>query len=262
MSSCLEDYIVYDGINSRDLGLLVVEINSGMIEMPFGYSRSILEEEVGLRDTPYFFGVKSNALELEITFCNDEFSEWDMDTRWKINRWLYKDRQYKTLTLGDNRDVVYYCMPVGDPKRYDNGNKKGYITIKFRCNGPFPYTKTAMEVYDYTKNPSNTIEIRNMSNVLNYYYPEVMIEMTDDTEVSIINLTNNNEEFKFIGLKKGEKIYINNDLKQIKSSLEESGIYRLNNFNKNWFRLVQGKNRIQIKGNVKVVIRTSYPISL
>jgi hypothetical protein len=54
-------------------------------------------------------------------------------------------------------------------------------------------------------------------------------------------------EFLIEDLSPFEEITVDNDLQIITSSLGE---YRINNFNKNWFRYVSGNNNLNIRGNI------------
>ncbi|MCD3241433.1 phage tail protein, partial [Clostridium botulinum D/C] len=54
-------------------------------------------------------------------------------------------------------------------------------------------------------------------------------------------------------------------MKQIESDKKDfkgNKVYRLSNFNKNWFKLVKGINRIKVVGDVDVIFRCSYPITI
>ena len=115
---------------------------------------------------------------------------------------------------------------------------QGYITLTMECNSPYAYSPSYIYTWDYSNCKSNIIEIENLSNVKKYYYPEIEIEMVDDTNVEIKNLSNAGEVFKIGILKQGEIIYIDNNMQRIESNL--SNTYRLGNFNKNWLRLVKG----------------------
>lgn len=255
----LSQSFMYNGINSELMGVAIARTENGMIEMPFGHRREIVEEKLDKKETPYFYGFSNECLMLSITLCKLDGSSWTYEDRRKIVEWFYQE-EYKPFISLDNPEVIYYCTAVGEPKRYDNGFEEGYVTLNLKCNSPYAYSPMYINTYDYKISKTNILEIDNTTNVKKYYYPEIEIEMVNGTEISIINLTNKGEEFKFTNLKKGEIIYINNDMQEIESSLKDT--WRLSNFNKNWLKLVKGVNRLKINGNVKVAIRCCYPISI
>lgn len=251
----------YDGINSDVMGVSLISVDNNLVEMPFGYKKSLRKEKIPFKNKHYFFGYDSEPLQLKITIgkLNDDDLEWTYDERIKLVQWFYQDG-YKPFVSLDNPEVVYYCMPIDDSLRYDNRLMQGYVTMTLECNSPFASSPTYIDTYDYQINTNNILNIENKCNVFKNYSPEIQIEMTNDTSFTITNLTNSGQVFQFSGLNVGETIYINNEMKQIISSLPNT--YRLGNFNKDWLQLVQGINQLQITGNVKVTIRCTYPISI
>ncbi|NFO24753.1 phage tail protein, partial [Clostridium botulinum] len=131
-------------------------------------------------------------------------------------------------------------------------------------NAPYPFSPTYIEQYNHKQAISDIIEINNLSNISKYYYPEIQV-YSEDTSFKLVNLTNGGEEFIFNNIDKGESIYINNQMKQIESDKKDfkgNKVYRLSNFNKNWFKLVKGINIIKVVGDVDVIFRCSYPITI
>ncbi|GCD11792.1 phage tail domain-containing protein [Clostridium tagluense] len=252
----------YDGILSSDMNVHIISTKSGMVEMPFGYSREIIEESVPFRSQPYFFGFQRKCMTLEIELGkigeNEKDTEWTYEEKKKLVEWFWQ-KDYKPFISLDNPELIYYCTPVGDSTRFDNGYAHGYVKLQLRCNSPHAYSPTYVKSYDYQVGVLNIIEITNPSNVNEYYYPEVQFKMMNSTSITIRNLTTG-EEFTFTGLNIGENIYVDNSLKQIETDMLDT--YRLSNFNKKWLRLVKGVNRLEIIGKVNVVFRSSYPISI
>lgn len=252
----------YDGVSGSSMGLSLVNIQSGMLEENFGYTRNIIEEKVPYAVKPYFFRFEKEPLTFTLTFAkiNEKDLVWDFDYRKKVVNWLFQD-DYKSLICMDNPEVIYYCTPINDVKRFDNGLLHGYITVTFRCNSPYAYTPAYIYTYNFVNSGGvDIIEIENLTNVEKYYYPEIEINMTNSTSVSIENLSDSGETFTFSNLTIGETIYVNNESEQIETSLG-SNVYRLGDFNKNWLKLVQGVNRLRIIGEVNLNIKCIYPIS-
>lgn len=252
----------YDGISSTVMNVHLISADTGMVEMPFGYSREIIEESISNKSQPYFFGFKRDCLKLDIEIgkigCTNEECEWTYEERKKIVEWFWQD-EYKPFVSLDNPELIYYCTPIGESKRFDNGLLHGYIKLQLRCNSPHAYSPTYIESYNYQLGMSNVIEITNLSNVDEYYCPEIQFNMLNSNDITIVNLTTG-EDFIFTGLEIGENVYVDNALKQIET--DKADTYRLSNFNKKWLRLVKGVNRLEIIGEVNVVFRGSYPISI
>ncbi len=83
--------------------------------------------------------------------------------------------------------------------------------------------------------------------------PEVWITKTDNGDFSLQNISNNNEEFKFVDLINGETVYINNENQHIMTDLPT--VYRYSNFNNNYLSIPKGKNVFKVKGNGKLQFR-------
>jgi hypothetical protein len=105
------------------------------------------------------------------------------------------------------------------------------------------------------------LEIENIGNIKPYHYPEVeFLLQGDSTGITIQNLSDSGRIFEFTNLTMGENIYVDNDKQRIITSLSDT--YRLDNFNKNWLRLVQGVNQLKITGKCTLQIRCQFPMAL
>jgi len=257
--SFVSTYFEYDNISSYEMGVRLIQINPGMINSSFGYDRSPITEKIKGRDKEFLFGVDTNVHKFSIAITTLDNKPWTKELKMRVAKWLFQT-QYKPFVSGDSLDIIYYCMADGHADRYDTSTGHGYIAVDFICNSPYAFSPTYIDVYSYDTFPTETIALNNYSNVNKYFYPEVEITMIDDTDVIITNLTNGGEQFTFSELEVGEVVYINNQSKQIISSLPNT--YRLNNFNKKWLRLVEGVNRLKITGKVRVVFKSSFPIIL
>lgn len=239
------------------MGVKLVRQSTDLIEMPFGYRRQIVEESAPYRAKPFFFGLEKEPLEFSISIMPLDV-QWTREKRLRIVQWLFQD-EYKPFISEDAPEVIYYCMPIGDANRFVSGLDQGFATITFRCNSPYAYSPTYLRTY-LSGQSTNPIEIENLSNVEKFNYPEIEVELLSGTKFSLINLTDGGNEFRFTDLDVGERVYVNNEAKQIISSLPNT--YRLGNFNKKWMRLVQGVNRIQVVGDVNVQFRTVFPLAV
>lgn len=88
--------------------------------------------------------------------------------------------------------------------------------------------------------------------------PEIWITKVNKGDISLINTSNDNEEFKFIGLNNNETVYINNEREYIESSLALTSRYK--DFNDNYMALPVGKNVIKINGTAKLQFRYQFPL--
>jgi len=254
---------IYDEILSTDMGVYIVRVDSGMLEIPT-LSRKIQEEKLNnYKDIPVFYGVTKDTLSFPITITKlydyENNNVFSYEERVKILRWLCKG-EYKEFVSADNDFIKYYVL-FEEVKRYDNSLNQGYITLTCRLNAPYGFSPKMEANYDLSDNTTiEIIELENTSNIIDNYYPEMEFTVIEGTSVSFKNLTNGGEEFTIENLQIGETVYINMETGRIKSSL--AGVYHLGDCNKNWTSLVYGINRIEISGKINLYTRMQFPMIL
>lgn len=86
--------------------------------------------------------------------------------------------------------------------------------------------------------------------------PEIWITKVGNGDISIINTSNGDQEFKFTGLLDGETVYINGDREYIETDLALT--YRYSNFNDNYLELLYNSNVLKVIGNAKIQFRYQY----
>lgn len=245
----------YDGKSSDEFNLMLIRTDSGLISGQFGVRRSTRKEKDAKNPIPYFYGVSEDVLTFDIQLALTK--TWSKDDRIKIAKWLFQN-EYRPFISNDTPDIIYYCMPVEAPEKFFNGIMEGYVNLSFECDSPYGWTPQTTQSFNLaTNDTTQIITLNNSSNILKYYYPELEITLLQGTGFKLKNLSNNNEEFEFSNLNVGEVIYINNQKKQIISS---TNLYRFDNFNKKWFKLIYGQNRIEVTGKVKIDVRSQFPI--
>lgn len=246
----------YDGIYSEDMGLYNVNFSTGMLEEQFLADKEILEVSIRGNDIPYFQGIRKSPLVLNLSFTfKDKYDEQKIR---KVARWLNPD-YYKPFYTTDNVNRIFYCMPIDNSKLIHNGLKQGYLELTMRCNSPYSYSPTYISpLYDFSTNTidGTPLAFTNSGDVS--IYPELSILKVGNGDISIVNKTNGNKEFKFNGLIDGEEIYVNCRQEIIETSLPNE--YRYSIFNDEYLELVRGINNLLVVGNCKIQIRYQYMI--
>ena len=256
----IETDAVFDGTYFSDMDLTLISTGSGAREVNFGTKQSIVEEKV--RSKNYLYRVDEEPLTFSIAVLLDEDKEWSYEKRREVINWLFK-KEYKEFRSLDFPNIVYYVIAAGDAKLTLASSQRGYFTIEFRCDAPHGWTYPVSVIdYDLSTNTTSTIiEIENLSNIREVYYPELeFVLQGTSTSLSIVNLSDGLRTFSFSGLNTSEEIYVDNDKQRIITSVANT--YRLDKFNKNWLRLVQGANRLQITGKCTLQIRCQFPMAL
>lgn len=248
---------VFNGIPSEKFGLKIGFIgNSGVKDSYSGVSQSIEEIKIKRVDKPIFFGTeKSGKISFELLL----FSEEEIDTydRQAIDRWLFQNEyKYFKIEQEDYNGLFFRCIITQSPK-VDVGNVPYMKRITITCDSPYVYTDEYTYNITSTSTPSS-LNITNLSNINGYSYPEFVITTTTSGNVTIKNNTDS-RTFLLSELNNAETITVNNDIKILSS---DSGIKRISNFNKYWFRFLPDINNITFTGNFNVAIKIRYRLTI
>lgn len=240
----------FKGISSKEMGLLNVKMESGLMKEHFLPERSINALSIRGRDEEYFQGVKYKPISfLPLTFYIDE--PLSMDQSFKLNQWLHSD-YYEPFYFDDFPERIYYVMYEGKPEIFHNGTN-GYFTIEMKSKSPYSFSPFYLSNgIDSSENPVS-FDFPNKGNTL--LYPEVFITMLDNSDVTIENRTNG-VFFKFTNLIKDENVYVDCENEFIETDLPNT--YRFNNFNNQYLNLVYGINHLVISGKCLVKFRYRY----
>ena len=119
-----------------------------------------------------------------------------------------------------------------------------------------PYAFAKEETVSYTCTDSLDIQLENSSDEISEdYYPIVKIKSNANQTIRLINHSDNERALT---------VYMNRDqiltfYNQDKYIEDNTGIFKMDDWNLTWFRLRPGMNDISIKGNCIVDISCAYP---
>lgn len=246
----------FDGLNSQDFGLSIIKLDSGFFPDPYISGQKINEEKIPKRHIPYFYGVEKTPIEFEIT-CSLLEGEFTPEKRMQLASWLCKE-VYCDFITDDDPNKIYKVISINPSDIMSAGMLQGYFKIQFRADAPWAWSHSQTKNFDLHLNETTSIiTIRNDTNALVYYFPEIEFTLAGSTGLTLKNLSNSNEIFQFTNLNSTETIYVNNERKQI---ISDMNLYRLGNFNKKWFRLVYGMNTIEVTGKCLLTFRYQFPL--
>lgn len=246
----------FDGIPSETYNVLISS-ESGDTSINSSNNITIYDESIYRKSVPYFYGSsQSEVLTFPIQIFSPVGDGIDAPVGSKISSWLFGQSSYKRLQLIQcDMDSVYFNCFLLNPQTRRVGNKIVGYSATVQCDSPYAWEFEKSETYTYTTEiVDDDVIFSNFSDNHDYLYPSLVITMnTFGGDVTITNSSDDDREFEITGLAAGEVLTVNNDLGILTSSLD---IRRLGNFNKNFFRLVQGKNEFNIYGNVASVVMT------
>lgn len=171
-----ETYFTYDGISSKEFGVIIARTDNSMFSREFGLNRDIISEQTNHNPIPFNFGYTTEPLSGKITIAGRD-NKLDTKRLSQIAKWLYKD-DYKPLISNDNPDVVYY-VKFTDQADLSLGNAdEGYIALSFIANAPWGWTKPYIKTVDLRKNEgTTTVDIYNTGNYYDYNGLEIELEL-------------------------------------------------------------------------------------
>jgi len=237
---------VYNGVESSDLGIVNVNIDTGMNEEIFLADSNINEIIIKGRTKPYFTNKTYQPLVFNLSFGFLE--PWNDELIREVASLFYVD-YYKPLYFDDDDDTIFYCMTTESSQIIHNGLKQGYVNLSFKCNDICAYSKVKMKEYN---DFSEEIKFNNAGDLI--IYPEIIFVKDGEGDISILNNTNN-QELIITDLLDLEEIYINGDNEYIASNTQ---LYRYNNHNNVFLAMNTGINRLDISGISELKFQWQY----
>lgn len=242
-------YFVYDGIRSDEMGLINVNMSSGMQEHIFLPEQSLKEVTIRGRDTPYFIETERRPFTLSLNFAFTE--NFDDEKLNKVARWLGNQPYYKPLYFSDNLDKWYYTLYSGEAKLLHNCLKQGILQIQMRNMSPYTYSPVyESDYYDYSTNTSDGSKwvIENKGNLS--CKPVLTIRKIGDGEISFINLSDRGKNFRLVNLRANEEVIIDSEEEDIVSNIPMT--FHFDDVYGDFPTFVEGANYFEIYGDCLV----------
>lgn len=254
---------VFNDISCEAFDLMLYDIgNDTQGEGTFASTVSIIEDVVGNRWKPWFYGVKyEKKLEFEIVFgVNTEridrgkyLARFEID---EIASWLTGHDKYMWFAI-DQEDMahVHYRCIITDLSLVSYGNIPWAMKATITCDSPYAYLYP--QEFSYEINGTKEIEFPNGSSHNGYYMPILDITTTGGGTISITNKTDNDRTFELKDMPASiTNIRVNNDTCVITNNADLN-LYPYCNCK--FFRLVRGYNTLSVTGNCTLKILCEFP---
>ena len=254
--------ITFNGQSASDFGLLCLqEGDSEDLNDQVGGTYEIKKDVIPSKKT--FCLYESNITEpttfnLMFMHCNCDSEYIDLDEQYAIIDWLIFENEYKWLQINtEGYENILFRAKFYNPQLKTNGSKAFAMTFTCMLDSGHAYSEEIIKKYTVTHD-SNTFTLFNNSSFKNMYiYPTMQIIIGENTEaLEIENLSEENSsrhKFRLTNLQEGDSIFVDGENKIMYREASNDSL--LQDFNKQWFRLKQGKNIIKITGNVTITIK-------
>lgn len=241
---------IFDNIPSQTFDIKIMSLDSeGVIGGVGSSDVNIITQRVLRKSKPYYLGrTQEPVLEFPLMFGSP--NEIDAIDRDIISKWLFGRKGYKKLyILQDDLQGLYFNCFLTKPEPIYIGNINYAFQCTVVCDSPWAYGEPRKyEITPSDVQEQNHFYFYNASSEDDYIYPKVTIwtDGTSDMEnyrlLRFQNLSESNRNTRYRKLLETDIIEINNDLQTIKSNYYSSSNSYMQYFNKNWLRLLPGRN--------------------
>lgn len=270
-------YFTYNNKSSEDFGLAIASFESSDGELSSGLTRNLITGETSkYRFRPNHMGAKySDPLTFKIGLikdpCNLNSDDMQIFTRSEvreINRWLTAP-SYPTLFHMYDDDYDYadervdYNGLFSDVEYELNDTDVIGLTFTFTNDSPFAYSPLISKTITSNSSTGTTVTITNDSDEIEtplypclVISPKESVSQNQKIQCKIENLTEN-KSMTYEWENEGNDLFIDCERMVIKFNdsddlvdLDQLGVKDVGNIY--WFRLVSGRNKICVTGDVTV----------
>lgn len=243
----------YNGKSSEPYGLrfLIIDTNvnkeiGGVLE--YTTFKNNKAPNITIQDANY-----NSTFEIEVEMISEH--KLDNNIR-EIYDWILNQPNFKKLYIDNNDDFYYNCI-FTSAEYIDGCTNEGYgiygIKATMKCDSTFmwkdvEYTYSASEL-------SNVVTHENISDVRGYTFPTLIIKTgTSGGNITVQNVSDNNRLTTFTGTLANNTITLSYYPTLVSSYLNNNDVLVYESFNKKFFRLLQGINKIGIVGDISEIV--------
>lgn len=243
--------VIYDGVPSSLYDLRIMDFDtSGEKDSPAGSEMTIYEKYIYRKSKAFYFGKTQNTpLEFDLTLGSK--NPIDAVTRSAIQKLFLGRATYLPFQVvqDDAQSLVFYTLFTSATNKYV-GNVQYSITLHGHCDSA--YARTFPQTLTYSFSGNNVVNFDfnfyNQSDDSEYLKPIITFSLNSvGNFFQLTNITDNNRIFLFSDIQPNEEIVVDNYRETISSS---TGLVRLGNFNKKFFRLKPNNNELNIQSGI------------
>jgi phage-related protein len=241
----------YNNELSLNMGLININLEGSLYRERLFGARELLEESIRGRTKPYFQAVEQKPMEFTLAFALS--NGFDYDHIRTLNRWLNVDF-YKEFYFMDIPKYRFFVMPVSENFLTHNGLNQGYLELTMRTNDAYAFSEEILsEDYDLSLNTidGTIITVNNDGDVP--LEVEMWIKKIGDGNLTIVNTSDNDNEFRIQNLKDGEHLYLNHEKEDIQSNVPN--FFHFEDVLTDYMKLPIGENHLRVFGNCTIQFR-------
>lgn len=247
----------YNGITSESMGVILVKIEHVDNYETAPTNRELIADRIqraNHKPQTYFYKIDRSPRRFYLELACETMTE---TTKSNLINWLFIDN-YAPFIAGDDPNRIYYCIAVGEPKFWTNG-QGCYISLEMQCQDEYSYSPIITKEFDLSEIEEEQEENEEGVILINSgdvsAYPILEIEVIESESTIKITNTTTNKYIQFstentTPLVAGEKITIDNYKELIMTN--QLSIFRYDNMTGNFLELVKGINTFIVEGKCKL----------
>lgn len=235
----------YEGIDSKSMDLYIRQFDASTVEENVIFTRDV--QTIKAPALRRWFSTSADLGEpptLEFSIISQ--LPLTSDAIRYVMRWLSGSTQFKRIEFHTQESIgdTFYIYGIFSSVSciYVNGRCVGF---NLTCVTDSPYARGIPTIVkaSCTANTQKTVVVRNNSDIINdYVYPKITF---GGTGITVINTTDSaTRAFTFAGLSSGGLVTVDNEIKQITSSVDALPLQKFTS--KKWLRLLPGTNVLSI----------------
>ena len=249
---------VFDNTPSHVFGLRIAHIGTqGVVAKNTYTDIELITDRSAKRIEPYRYGRRlPETLTFPMEIYNKHGKQYPSYEVQAIQEWLFGRIEPKFLSIldPDKGNEAYLCWLTNPSIVRLAGRVMGW-RFDVVCAAPYSFTDIVETRFECV-NDATIINFHNLSNIEDYLYPEMSIEMLgNNTFVLIENANDDNRLFSLTNIRQGNSIFVDNNRQFMKAA---NGDNVFQHFNLNWFRFAPGHNRLYVDGRCIITFRNRF----
>jgi hypothetical protein len=217
----------------------------------------LIKDRSAKKIEPYIYGRRlSDTLEFPMEVYNAHGLFYPSYEAQAIQEWLFgrAEPHFLSLLEPDKANESLLCWLV-DPQSVKVAGRLCGWTFNVVCAAPYAFTDIVEETFNCNEQAS-VLQYHNLSNVEDYLYPEMTVQMLGNSNYILIeNQSDNNRVFQITNINAVNKIFVDNK-RQFMTAGDGQDIFQ--NFNLNWFRFCIGTNKLYVNGRCTITFKNRF----
>lgn len=238
------------------MGYYSVRVGGGDAKVELLGDRDIKTVTYPNKKHNYISNIEAEPIEFKLQIIPVDERQWTKQMYTNVCEWLVHDT-YKEFISEDDPSKVYYVIATG-ATHWEGVLKYGHIEFEFTTNAYHAWTFPSYK--HFVVDGESTFYIDNLCNVGDRTYsPYIKVKKKKDKgNIQIFNESDGNRCTELKSISSSDSFDMDNEYHLFITDTPTN--YYGKHFNKKWFKLVAGRNKIKVKGNCELTFEMQFPV--